>query len=115
MIGNCIVAKTKPIDYKPESYGFKWGNSCTLLLNGAVGPVSLRIDVKEGRYRVTASDMKVTDITPGGLTPMGETTDIELVSLRRGAPTKLLSEQIAPIFEKYIVRLVSFTKVDDEW
>lgn len=111
----CIVAKTKPIDYKPEDYGFRWGNSNTLLLNGAVGPVALRIEVKEGRYRVIASDMMVTDITPGGMTPMGTKTRLEDVAFRRGVPNSMMTDQFAPVFRKYIERLVSFTKEDDKW
>lgn len=114
-LDGCIFAKTKPIDYKPEDYGFKWGNSNTLLLNGAVGPVALRIDVKEGRYRVTASDMMVTDITPGGFTPMGSVTRLEDVGLKRGAPNNMMTDQFAPVFSQYIERLVSFTKVEDDW
>lgn len=114
-LDDCIIAKSKPIPFRLEDYGMKWSNTCTLLTNGAIGPIVLRIDVKEGRYRVTASDMVVTDITPGGLSPVGETTRIEDVSLRRGEPTKLFYDQIVPVFGKCLERLATFTKEGDDW
>lgn len=112
---DCIVAKTKPIDYIPEDYGFRWANSHTTLLNGALGPITLRIDVKEGRYRVTAYDMIITDITPTGLLPVGAQTHIEELALDGNSPNKTMTTQLAPIFDHLLNRLTSFQKVDDDW
>jgi hypothetical protein len=110
-----IFASIKPVNYVPEDYGFRYGNSCTLLLNGALGPISIRIDVKEGRYRVTASDFCITDITPGGFTPVGYIDKLDDYAFKKGAPSKLMIDQFAPVFGKFLERKTTFTKVDDEW
>ena len=111
----CIIAKIKPVDYVPEDYGFRYGNSNTLLLNGALGPVTVRIDVKEGRYRVTATDIIVTRTTSGGMLPRGYQSKLEDYALKRGQPNSQMTDQFAPIFEQFLTRKTTFTKVDDEW
>ena len=115
VLDDCIVATIKPVDYVPEDYGFRYGNSNTLLLNGALGPVLLRIDVKEGRYRATATDIRITDVTSGGLTPMGYESILEDYALKRGAPNKMMVEQFSPVFDQFLTRKTTFTKVNDEW
>ena len=115
VLSDCVVAKTKPVKYVPEDYGFKWGNSHTTLLNGALGPITLRIDVKEGRYRVTAYNMIITDITPTGLLPAGTQTRIENIGLDDDSPNKTMTTQLAPIFDHLLNHLTSFQKVDDDW
>ena len=115
ILSDCIVAKIKPFKYIPEDYGFRWGNSSVLLLNGAIGPILLRIDIKEGRYRVTASNILVTDITPGGLDAMGTTTRLEDVALTDGTPNKFMTSQLAPIFDHFLNLMTAFYKADDDW
>ena len=115
VLDNRIVAKIKPENYVPEEYGFKWGNSNTLLLNGALGPIAVRIDYKEGRYRITATDIKVTDITPGGVTPKGYQSKLEDYALKKGQPNNMMVEQFGPVFEKFIIRKTTFIKVEDDW
>ena len=115
LLSDCIVAKSKPVKYVPEEYGFRWGNSSTLLLNGAIGPIFLQIDVKDGRYRVTAKDIGVTDITSGGIVPIGSVTMLEEVALNDGAPNNIMTSQFAPIFDLFLNRLTTFYKVQEDW
>lgn len=115
VLDNRIVAVIKPVDYVPEDYGFQYGNSNTLLLNGALGPINVRIDVKEGRYRVTATDLTVTRITSGGMLPKGYESKLEDYALKRGVPNKMMTEQFAPVFGQFLERTTSFTKVEDDW
>ena len=114
-LDNCIIAKIKPVDYVPEDYGFRYGNSNTLLLNGALGPVTVRIDVKEGRYRVTATDIIVTRTTSGGMLQRGYQSKLEDYALKRGQPNNMMAEQFGPVFEKFIIRKTTFIKVEDDW
>ena len=115
LLSDCIVAKSRPVKYVPEEYGFRWGNSNTLLLNGAIGPIFLQIDVKEGRYRVTAKDISVTDVTSGDIVPRGSVIKLEEVALDKGIPNNMMTSQFAPIFDHFLNRLTSFYKVDDDW
>lgn len=115
ILSDCIVAKSRPVKYVPEEYGFRWGNSNTLLLNGAIGPIFLQIDVKEGRYRVTAKDISVTDITSGDIVPKGSVVRLEEVALNNGVPNNMMTSQFAPIFDHFLNRLTSFNKVEDDW
>ena len=114
-LDNCIIAKIKPVDYVPEDYGFRYGNSNTLLLNGALGPVTVRIDVKEGRYRVTATDIIVTRTTSGGMLPRGYQSKLEDYALKKGQPNSMMTDQFAPVFEQFLTRKTTFTKVEDDW
>ena len=115
VLDNCIFATLKPVDYVPEDYGFEYWDSNTLLLNGALGPIAVRIDVKEGRYRVTATNILITDITSGGLLPLGYKSKLEDYALKRGAPNKMMTEQFGPVFEKFLTRKTTFKKINDEW
>ena len=115
VLDNRIVAKIKPENYVPEDYGFRYGNSNTLLLNGALGPVTVRIDVKEGRYRVTATDIIVTRTTSGGMLQRGYQSKLEDYALKRGQPNNMMAEQFGPVFEKFIIRKTTFIKVEDDW
>lgn len=115
ILSDCIVAKSIPVKYVPEEYGFRWGNSNTLLLNGAIGPIFIQIDVKEGKYRVTAKDICVTDITSGDIIPKGSVTRLEEAALNDGVPNNMMASQFAPIFDHFLNRLTAFQKVDDDW
>ena len=115
VLDNCIMATLKPVDYIPEDYGFKYGNSNTLLLNGALGPIAVRIDVKEGKYSVSATNILITRITSGGMLPLGYKSKLEDYALKRGAPNKMMTEQFGPVFDKFLTRKTTFKKTDDDW
>ncbi|MBR5199468.1 MAG: hypothetical protein IKW20_06530 [Bacteroidales bacterium] len=114
-IDDCIFADIKPVPFKPADYGMKRGSSPTILLNGAIGTIHIRIECKEGRYRVTANNMYITDITSGGFSPMGSVTKLDDLVLADGEPNEYFNT-VAPVFQKVINSKVTFVaQEEEEW
>lgn len=110
-----LVAELKPVMLNVEDYGFKRMRSPLFLLHYKIGAVTVRIETREGRYRVTATNIRLTNQT-SNFAAIGAVEDIENYVLTDGAPNEQFTEYVAPMLGDYFVRTFLFKpQEEEEW
>jgi hypothetical protein len=110
-----LVARLNPVLLKVEDYGFRRMQSPLFLLNYMIGPMTVRIETREGRYRVTASNIRVTNVT-SNFGAIGAVEDIENYVLTDGAPNDQLIDYAAPMLGDYFIKTFLFKpQEEEEW
>jgi hypothetical protein len=110
-----LVAELKPVMLNVEDYGFKRMRTPTYLLHYMTGPVTIRVETREGRYRVTATNIRLTNRT-SNFVAIGAVEDIEDYALTDGKPNEQLAEYIAPMLGDYFIKTFLFKpQEEEEW
>lgn len=108
-----LVAELKPVMLNVEDYGFKRMRSPLFLLHYKTGPITIRVETREGRYRVTAANIRLTNRT-SNLVAIGAVEDIEDYVLTDGAPNEFLVDFVAPMLGDYFVSSFLFKPMEEE-
>lgn len=110
-----LVARLNPVMLNVEDYGFRRMHSPLFLLNYMIGPITARIETREGRYRVTLTNIRVTSV-PSNIAAGGAVEDIEYYVLTNGAPNDQLVDYVAPMLGDYFIKTFLFTpQEEEEW
>jgi hypothetical protein len=80
-----------------------------------IGPITTRIETREGRYRVTLTNIRITNVT-SNFAAIGAVEDIEDYVLTNGAPNDQLIDYVAPMLGDYFIKTFLFTpQEEEEW
>lgn len=110
-----LVARLNPVLLNVEDYGFRRMQSPLFLLSYMIGPITARIETREGRYRVTLTNIRITNVT-SNFAAIGAVEDIEDYVLTNGAPNDQLIDYVAPMLGDYFIKTFLFTpQEDEEW
>lgn len=110
-----ITAEIKPVRFKSEDYGMKWGNTPTVLSNGAIGPIFIIVEVKEGRYRITASHIRITSVTQSSNYLNGAFTELEEIVMTDDVFNDSMEKTYASVFGKFLDGKLNFKLEEEEW
>lgn len=110
-----ISAEIKPVTFRSADYGMKWGNTPTILGNGALGPIFIIIEVKEGRYKVTASEIRISSVTQSSNYLNGAFTTLEEMVITDDAFNDSMEKTYAPVFSKFLDCKLNFKLEEEEW
>ena len=108
------VARAK-LDFK--SLGFSRG-AIPLYASGSDVSCFVTIQIKDGRYRVTADNIVLTENTTGGLMEEGTENPIETWAVRNGEITKAFSKIPSQLYDKFFSSLFLLegkSYINDEW
>lgn len=76
------------------------------------------VQIKDGRYRVTADNIVLTENSTGGLMEEGTENPIETWAVRNGEITKAFSKVPSQLYDKFfsgMFLLEGKSYIDDEW
>lgn len=109
-----IYAEILPKKIDVEQYGFKRMKSPTFFMHYKFGG-SVLIELKPTKYRVTVSNMKMTNVS-SNFAPIGEIEGIEYFILTDDAPNETLNGFVAPILgERYYYMFLFKPMEEEEW
>lgn len=110
-----LVARLRPVLLNVEDYGFRRMHTPLYLLHYMIGPITARIETREGRYRVTLTNIRITNVT-SNFAAIGAVEDIEDYVLTNGAPNDQLIDYVAPMIGDYFIKTFLFTpQEEEEW
>ena len=103
------------LDFK--KYGFTRGN-IPLYAAGSDVSCFVTIQIKDGRYRVTADNIVLVENTTGGLMEEGTENPIETWAVKNGAITNAFSKNPSQLYDRFFSALFLLegkSYIDDEW
>lgn len=110
---NILLAELKPQKLDVEDYGFKRMTTPLYLQHYMVGPVMVRVETKENRYRVTAMNIRLTNVT-SNFAHVGAIEEIEVYIFTNEGISPQLNKYIAPMLGDYFLNSFLFKKQEEE-
>lgn len=103
------------LDFKKLGYS---RGSIPIYAAGSDVSCFVTVQIKEGRYRITADNIILTENTTGGLLKEGTENPIETWAVRNGEITKAFSKGPSQLYDKFfsgLFLLEGKSYIDNEW
>jgi hypothetical protein len=110
-----ITGLLKPIKFNIEDYGLRYMKTPMFLSQNMLGPAFFVIEIKEGKYRVTVRDIRLTAHVNTQLTPYGSVSHIESIALSEGNFTSSFLDYADTLYHQLLVKAFIMVKWNEEW
>ena len=110
-----ITGLLKPIKFNIEDHGLRYMKTPMFLSQNMLGPAFFIIEIKEGKYRVTVRDIRLTAHVNTQLTPYGSVSHIESIALSEGNFTSSFLDYADTLYHQLLVKVFTMIRWDEEW
>lgn len=110
-----ITGTLKPIEFNIEDYDLRPMKVPMYISQNELGPAFFVLEIKEGKYRVTIQDIRLTSKVHTQLSPYGSVSQLNSVALSEGNLTSSFLEHADALYHQLFVKVFTMIRWDEEW